>query len=71
MVRHDYRIGVPDVLGDPVAWAEVLNTDRARYGGSDIHSAGPLKPQSAGAHSRPSSILLTLPPLATVWLQPV
>ncbi|WP_328886998.1 1,4-alpha-glucan branching enzyme [Streptomyces sp. NBC_00316] len=71
VVRHDYRLGVPDVLGAPVAWAEVLNTDAAQYGGSDVRSTGPLKPESVGAHGRPASILLTLPPLATVWLQPV
>ncbi|MFF2964403.1 1,4-alpha-glucan branching enzyme [Streptomyces sp. NPDC057963] len=71
VVRHDYRIGVPDVLGDQVAWTEVLNTDAARYGGSDVHHPGPLKPQPVSAHGRPGSILLTLPPLATVWLKPV
>ncbi|MFJ1614844.1 MULTISPECIES: 1,4-alpha-glucan branching enzyme [unclassified Streptomyces] len=71
VVRHDYRIGVPDVLGDQVAWTEVLNTDAARYGGSDVRRPGPLKPERVAAHGRPGSILLTLPPLATVWLKPV
>ncbi|MFF2325469.1 MULTISPECIES: 1,4-alpha-glucan branching enzyme [unclassified Streptomyces] len=71
VVRHGYRIGVPDVLGDQVAWAEVLNTDAARYGGSDVRHPGPLKPEPTPAHGRPGSILLTLPPLATVWLKPV
>ncbi|MFJ2265096.1 1,4-alpha-glucan branching enzyme [Streptomyces sp. NPDC087849] len=71
VVRHDYRIGVPDVRGDQVAWTEVLNTDAARYGGSDVRRPGPLKPERVAAHGRPGSILLTLPPLATVWLKPV
>ncbi|MFJ9678959.1 1,4-alpha-glucan branching enzyme [Streptomyces sp. NPDC101194] len=71
VVRHDYRIGVPDVLGDQVAWAEVLNTDAARYGGSDVCHPAPLKPEPVTWHGRPGSILLTLPPLATVWFKPV
>ncbi|WP_326767922.1 1,4-alpha-glucan branching enzyme [Streptomyces sp. NBC_01591] len=71
VVRHDYRVGVPDVLGDRVSWAEVLNTDAARYGGSDVGHPDPLKPQPVAAHGRPGSLLLTLPPLATVWFRPV
>ncbi|MFJ8853481.1 1,4-alpha-glucan branching enzyme [Streptomyces sp. NPDC102437] len=71
VVRHDYRVGVPDVPGDRVAWSEVLNTDAARYGGSDVLHGGPLKPRPVASHGRPGSILLTLPPLATVWFRPV
>ncbi|WP_250288828.1 1,4-alpha-glucan branching enzyme [Streptomyces atroolivaceus] len=67
VVRHDYRIGVPD---GPEAWVEVLNTDAARYGGSDVRNEGPLKPEAVPAHGRDTSITLTLPPLATVWLRP-
>ncbi|MFB6874689.1 1,4-alpha-glucan branching enzyme [Streptomyces sp. NPDC056323] len=71
VVRHDYRVGVPDVPGGRVAWAEVLNTDAARYGGSDVLHPGPLKPEPVASHGRPGSVLLTLPPLATVWFRPV
>ncbi|MFC8593357.1 1,4-alpha-glucan branching enzyme [Streptomyces atroolivaceus] len=67
VVRHDYRIGVPD---GPEAWVEVLNTDAARYGGSDVRNEGPLKPEAVPAHGRDTSLTLTLPPLATVWLRP-
>ncbi|WP_434600553.1 1,4-alpha-glucan branching enzyme [Streptomyces sp. A5-4] len=67
VVRHEYRIGVPD---DVPAWTEVLNTDAARYGGSDVHRTEPLKADSVAAHGRPASVRLTLPPLATVWLRP-
>ncbi|MFF7201263.1 1,4-alpha-glucan branching enzyme [Streptomyces sp. NPDC008141] len=67
VVRHEYRLGVPDSV---TAWTEVLNTDAARYGGSDILNPDPLKPESTPSHGRPSSLLLTLPPLATVWLRP-
>ncbi|MFF0744046.1 1,4-alpha-glucan branching enzyme [Streptomyces sp. NPDC004111] len=67
VVRHEYRIGVPD---DVPAWTEVLNTDAERYGGGGVHNAEPLKPDSVGSHGRPASITLTLPPLATLWLRP-
>ncbi|MEU1599418.1 1,4-alpha-glucan branching enzyme, partial [Streptomyces sp. NPDC005708] len=64
VVRHDYRLDVP---GEVPAWYEVLNTDLARYGGSDVHNPDPVlsEPGSGGR------IRLTLPPLATVWLRPV
>ncbi|RZM86955.1 alpha amylase C-terminal domain-containing protein, partial [Streptomyces alfalfae] len=68
VVRHAYRLGVPDGFG---AWQEVLNTDEARYGGGDVTSPDPLKPEPVASHGRPASLRLTLPPLATVWLRPV
>ncbi|MFG2024238.1 1,4-alpha-glucan branching enzyme [Streptomyces sp. NPDC048825] len=67
VVRHEYRVGVP---ADIPAWHEVLNTDSAQYGGSDVTSPDPLKPDAQGWHGRPASIRLTLPPLSTVWLRP-
>ncbi len=38
VVRHDYRIGVPDTIP---AWHEALNTDALRYGGADLHNPSP------------------------------
>ncbi|MEU0912828.1 1,4-alpha-glucan branching enzyme [Streptomyces althioticus] len=67
VVRHDYRVGVPD---DVPAWHEALNTDAARYGGSDVTNPDPVKPEPQGWHGLPASIRLTLPPLTTVWLRP-
>ncbi|MFD5074609.1 1,4-alpha-glucan branching enzyme [Streptomyces sp. NPDC058371] len=67
VVRHEYRLGVPD---DVPAWHEVLNTDLARYGGSDVTNEGPLKPEPEPSHGRPVSLSLTVPPLATLWLRP-
>ena len=61
VVRHEYGLDVP---GPVTAWQEVLNTDAARYGGSDVINSGAVK-------SRSSCVRLTLPPLATVWLTPV
>ncbi|MFD0032700.1 1,4-alpha-glucan branching enzyme [Streptomyces sp. NPDC055059] len=66
-VREDYRLGVPDSVP---GWSEVLNTDAARYGGSDIVNSGVLKPNPEPSHGRPVSLRLTVPPLATVWLRP-
>ncbi|RMB80024.1 hypothetical protein CTZ28_42085 [Streptomyces shenzhenensis] len=60
LVRHDYRLGVPH---DIPAWHEALNTDNARYGGSDVTGRGLAVPHDG--HLR-----VTLPPLATVWLVP-
>ncbi|WP_232627093.1 1,4-alpha-glucan branching enzyme [Streptomyces alfalfae] len=67
VVRHDYPLGV-DRAG--TAWREVLNTDAAAYGGSDVRDPEPLLAQPAPAHGRPARLRLTLPPLATVWLRP-
>ncbi|MFF3999739.1 1,4-alpha-glucan branching enzyme [Streptomyces californicus] len=67
-VRTDYRLGVPETGAE--GWVEVLNTDAARYGGGDVRNEDPVKAEAVPAHGRPSSISLTLPPLATVWLRP-
>ncbi|MFJ6703720.1 MULTISPECIES: 1,4-alpha-glucan branching enzyme [unclassified Streptomyces] len=67
VVRADYRLGVPD---DVPAWHEAVNSDAARYGGSGITNPDPVKPEHHESHGRPTSIRLTLPPLATVWLRP-
>ncbi|MFD5199468.1 1,4-alpha-glucan branching enzyme [Streptomyces sp. NPDC058375] len=67
-VRSEYRLGVPETGTE--GWVEVLNTDAARYGGSDVRNEEPLKAEAVPAHGRPSSISLTLPPLATVWFRP-
>ncbi|MFH8662156.1 1,4-alpha-glucan branching enzyme [Streptomyces afghaniensis] len=67
VVRQDYRLGVPE---DVPAWHEAVNTDAARYGGSDVTHPDPVKPEAQPWHGRPASIRLTLPPLSTVWLRP-
>ncbi|MGW4610422.1 alpha amylase C-terminal domain-containing protein, partial [Streptomyces sp. NPDC004532] len=56
-------LGVPD---DIPAWHELLNTDLAKYGGSDIHNPDPIPSEPGRGHG----VRLTLPPLATVWLRP-
>jgi len=63
--RHGYRVGVP--VGG--AWAEVLNTDAAAYGGSGVGNGGTTAADGEPAHGFPVSLTLTLPPLATVILR--
>nr|WP_171166445.1 1,4-alpha-glucan branching enzyme [Streptomyces sp. I05A-00742] len=67
VVRSAYRLGVPS--GTSV-WEECLNTDAARYGGSGVANADPVKARPVRHHGRPASIEPTLPPLATVWFRP-
>jgi 1,4-alpha-glucan branching enzyme len=67
VVRHEYRLGVPD---DVPAWGEVLNTDAGCFGGSGVMETGPVKAEAQGEQGWAASIRLTLPPLATVWLRP-
>ena len=64
--RMGYRLGVPEGFG---AWREALNSDASVYGGSNLgNGGGTLAVQGQGAHGRGQSIVLTLPPLATVFL---
>ena len=63
--RTGYRIGVP-VAG---YWQECLNTDAAIYGGSNLGNGGGAQTETIPAHGKPVSLLLTLPPLATVFLR--
>ena len=66
--RHGFRLGVPDGAR---AWREVLNTDSASYGGSNVgNDGGVLAVQGIGSHGRASSIRLNVPPLATIFLVP-
>ncbi len=60
--RQGYRVGVPH----PGQWVEVLNTDGARYGGSDVGNGGGVWAEPVPAHGQPCSLRLTLPPLGVV-----
>lgn len=60
--RHDYRIGVP-VAG---RWREILNTDAAIYGGTNIGNNGGVISTPIASHGQSQSVVLTAPPLSTV-----
>jgi 1,4-alpha-glucan branching enzyme len=64
--RHHYRIGV----SRPGSWREILNTDSAFYGGSDVGNHGIVHTSPVGAHGQAQSLELVLPPLATLFLAP-
>ena len=64
--RHGYRVGVP-YAGE---YYEVINSDDARYGGSGLVNNQPMPSGPIYWQSCPHSILLTLPPLATIVLKP-
>ncbi|MFN8222937.1 MAG: 1,4-alpha-glucan branching protein GlgB [Gaiellales bacterium] len=48
-------------------WQEILNTDAATYGGSNVGNLGELVVRDEPLHGRPVSAEVTLPPLAAVW----
>jgi 1,4-alpha-glucan branching enzyme len=62
--RLNYRVGVPDGT-----WREVLNSDAAGFGGSDIGNPGLLATEAVQIHGRQDSVVLNLPPLATIFLR--
>ncbi len=65
VVRYDYRIGVPV----PGTYAEVFNSDATEYGGSGVSNTQALHTDNIPMHGQPQSLSLTLPPLATIFLQ--
>ncbi|HSW49741.1 MAG TPA: 1,4-alpha-glucan branching protein GlgB, partial [Bryobacteraceae bacterium] len=60
--RLGYRFGVP--AGG--FYQEVLNSDSALFGGSNVGNAGGVMSEAVACHGRPQSIRITLPPLAVV-----
>ena len=64
--RHGYRVGVPQ----PGWYAELLNTDAAMYGGSNMGNGGGVNAEPVPSHGHPWSLSLVLPPLGSVLLKP-
>ena len=65
IVRQDYRIGMPY----PGSYRERLNTDDVKFGGSGISTGCDRHTENRAAHELPQSLSVTLPPLATVYLE--
>jgi 1,4-alpha-glucan branching enzyme len=63
--RHGYRIGVPE----PGFYRELLNTDAAIYGGSNVGNAGGVEADAEGWGAFPCSLSLTVPPLGALLLK--
>jgi len=64
LVRDSYRVGVPE----GGTYRIVLNTDDTNYGGSGVGS-DTVTSSDVEQHGRPFSLDLTLPPLATIFLE--
>jgi 1,4-alpha-glucan branching enzyme len=66
-VVRQYRMGVPK----PGFYQEIFNSDSVHYAGTNVGNyPGVIAEEGAGSHGRPSSILITLPPLATLVFKP-
>jgi 1,4-alpha-glucan branching enzyme len=63
--RVGYQIGVPS----GGFWRELLNSDGKEYGGSGMGNLGGIEAVATPVHGRPYSLLLTLPPLAALFLK--
>ncbi len=64
--RQGYQVGVPTCGW----WREVVNTDAADYGGSGMGNGGGAEARHGPFHGLPHSLVLTLPPLSTLLLEP-
>ena len=62
-----YRIGVPQAG----QWQEVLNTDLAKFGGSDVGNSGTLLAEALPWDGQETSLRLRVPPLGALYLAPV
>jgi 1,4-alpha-glucan branching enzyme len=63
--RPNYVLGVP--WGG--LWHEVLNSDAREYNGAGWGNLGGVEAMPVGAHGRPYSVNVMLPPLATIVLK--
>jgi len=73
--RYAFRVGVPERDGQhkqqhaATVWHELLNTDSAIYGGSNMGNGGQVRVEPVAIDGQPASLLLTLPPLSTLILR--
>ena len=66
VVQRGWRVGVPRAG----TWVERLNSDSGHYGGSNVGTPlGAARSDAVASHGRAQSILVDLPPLATVFLE--
>jgi 1,4-alpha-glucan branching enzyme len=66
VLRGGYRVGLP--AGG--RWRELLNSDARAYGGGGAGNLGGVEAEPVPWHGRPASAVLTVPPLAAVFLAP-
>jgi len=63
--RHRYRIGLPHAG----RWREILNSDATVYAGSGVGNFGAVSAKPEPSHGFAASAELSVPPLATIYLQ--
>lgn len=63
--REKYRVGV----NKPGIYVETLNTDDAKYGGSNFRNFDVMPSKEVPWHYRELSIEVAIPPLATVFIE--
>jgi 1,4-alpha-glucan branching enzyme len=64
--RYGYRVGLPSG-GE---WEVLLNTDATVFAGSGIEAGPVVTADATEWHGLPHSAVLTVPPLAVLWLAP-
>jgi 1,4-alpha-glucan branching enzyme len=64
--RAHYRVGLPRAGN----WRELLNSDSAAYGGSNLGNLGGVLAKSHKCHRQPWSAEFTLPPLSILVFKP-
>ena len=62
LVRQGYRLGVPSAG----FYREIINTDAETYGGSNVGNMGGFEAEDFPWQGRTHSLMISLPPLATV-----
>src|SRR5580658_1517046 len=63
VLRRRYRVGVPG----PGFYREILNTDSAVYGGTNVGNMGGVEAAPIPWHGFAHSIAIEMPPLAVIW----
>jgi 1,4-alpha-glucan branching enzyme len=61
--RSGYRIGLPHAG----RWREIVNSDAAQYGGSNLGNLGGVIAEDVPGHGMPYSAEFVIPPLATMY----
>jgi 1,4-alpha-glucan branching enzyme len=67
VVRHDYQIGVP-YAG---SWQELLNSDSSAFAGTGVSNGAGVHARGDSWHGRPACLVLTVPPLAVLFMKPL
>ncbi|MHB8902261.1 MAG: alpha amylase C-terminal domain-containing protein, partial [Thermoguttaceae bacterium] len=64
--RPLYRVGVPKLT----TYDEIFNSDSMHYGGGNVGNGPGRQADAIGAHGRPASLEITIPPLGVTVMKP-